>query len=402
MNTETVVETTTEEENVYTMPLAHLDAAIAKIETANRRAERAGIPARFTYSVEFFQKEHTDRETGVKFFTQMAHLVLDRPTIRHEGWTFLASLQWDEEAGLLVHSVPGVDLGDRSQFDACRCDVCHTHRQRNDTFVVESEQTGERLQVGRNCLAQFMGIVPSGLWMLTWDELESSLPDEESESYGRNSRIARLPVDAVLQATVAICLESGWVSRAKAQEEGKLATSSLVMNMFAPVNAEERRWANERWEVARTERVVALANQIRETALAAEGDGDYMTNLRALLRSQTIESRNIALVTSAYAVWQRETEQAIARRTTVASRWLGTVGAKIEVVGKVASLRHIDGQYGVSTLLVIESDGNVVKWFASGEKEFEIGAQIRLAGTVKAHDEYKGRKETVVTRCKVL
>jgi len=209
--------TETKNENVYTMPLARLDEAIARIEAANRRAERAGIAARLTYSVEFFQKEHTDRLTGVKFYTQMVDLTLDRPAIRHEGWTFLASLQWDEEAGLLVHSVPGAELGDRSQFDASRCDVCHTHRQRNDTFVVENERTGERLQVGRNCLAQFMGIVPSGLWMLTWDDLTSNLPDEEAESFGRSARIARLPVEAVLQATVAICLESGWVSRGRRQ-----------------------------------------------------------------------------------------------------------------------------------------------------------------------------------------
>jgi len=174
------------------------------------------------------------------------------------------------------------------------------------------------------------------------------------------------------------------------------------MNMFSPFDAEERRWAMERWEVAHSEHAVNLANQIRETALAAEGDGDYITNLRALLRSQTVESRNVALVASAYAVWQREQEQAVARRTTVASRWLGAVGTKIEVTGKVASLRHIDGEWGVTTLLVVESEGNVVKWFASGEKEFAIGSSIRLAGMVKAHDEYRGRKETVLTRCKVF
>jgi hypothetical protein len=388
-------------ENVYTMPLVRLDEAIAKIDAANRRAERAGIAVRFTYSVEFFQKKHEDRQTGVVFYTQMVDLVLNRPVIRHEGWTFLASLQWDEEAGLIVHSVPGVALGDRSQFDACRCDVCHTSRQRNDTFVVENDQTGERLQVGRNCLAQFMGIAPSGLWMLTWDDLASSLPDEEAESLGRSARIARLPVEAVLQATVAICLESGWVSRARAEAEQKRATSSLVMSMFAPFDAEERRWANERWEVARGEHATSLAKQIRETALAAEGDGDYITNLRALLSAQTVESRNIALVASAYAVWQREQEQAIALRTTAASRWIGTVGAKVEIAGKVSSLRHLENDWGVTTLLVVESEGNVVKWFASGEKEFEIGSRIRLAGTVKAHDEYKGRKETVMTRCKV-
>lgn len=400
MNTET--QTETQSENVYTMPLARLDVAIAKIDAANRRAEKAGIAGRFSYTVEFWQKEHTDRETQVKFYTQMVNLVLDRPAVRHEGWTFLASLQWDEEAGLLIHSVPGAELGDRSQFDACRCDVCHTNRQRNDTFVVENEQTGERLQVGRNCLAQFMGIVPAGLWMLTWDDLSSSLPDEEAESYGQSARIARLPLLTVLQATVAICLESGWVSRAKAEAEQKLATSSLVMNMFAPLGREEQAWAKERWEVARSEYAVSLANQIRETALAAGGEGDYMSNLRALLRSETVEARNLALIVSAYAVWQREQEVAVARRTITGSQWLGSVGAKIEVTGKVASLRHIEGQYGVTTLLVVESGTNVVKWFASGVKEFEIGAAIRLAGTVKAHDEYKDRKETVLTRCKVL
>lgn len=34
--------------------------------------------------------------------------------------------------------------------------------------------------------------------------------------------------------------------------------------------------------------------------------------------------------------------------------------------------------------------------------DFEVGHKYLMKGTVKAHNEYKGVKQTVITRCKVL
>ncbi len=44
-------------------------------------------------------------------------------------------------------------------------------------------------------------------------------------------------------------------------------------------------------------------------------------------------------------------------------------------------------------------DGHVVKWFASGSFSYELGDVVKFeAATVKAHENYQGTDQTVITR----
>lgn len=43
-------------------------------------------------------------------------------------------------------------------------------------------------------------------------------------------------------------------------------------------------------------------------------------------------------------------------------------------------------------------DGNIIVWWTSAS--YEVGQKLIMKGTVKDHKEYKGEKQTVVTRCK--
>lgn len=49
----------------------------------------------------------------------------------------------------------------------------------------------------------------------------------------------------------------------------------------------------------------------------------------------------------------------------------------------------------------VDADENVLVWKTSNSDMLDYeGKQLTLKGTVKAHDEYKGEKQTVLTRCK--
>jgi hypothetical protein len=96
-------------------------------------------------------------------------------------------------------------------------------------------------------------------------------------------------------------------------------------------------------------------------------------------------------------------ERAIAAQKAAERAWLGEEGAKITVTGTLTSVRHIDGDYGYSTLYkVTTAAGDVATWFRSGYHEAQEGAAITLTGQVKKLNESeKWGKETVLTRCKI-
>lgn len=60
--------------------------------------------------------------------------------------------------------------------------------------------------------------------------------------------------------------------------------------------------------------------------------------------------------------------------------------------------------YGVTTVLKFRDvEGNIIVWKASGAapERSDVGKKYSLTGTIKAHIEYQGQAQTMVTRCKI-
>jgi hypothetical protein len=84
------------------------------------------------------------------------------------------------------------------------------------------------------------------------------------------------------------------------------------------------------------------------------------------------------------------------------STHIGEVGKKVSFKGTLVSTNAYANAYGVSTRCVFRTDGgSTVIWWASNPPEMTKGATYEVTGTVKAHDTYKGERQTVLTRCKV-
>jgi hypothetical protein len=69
---------------------------------------------------------------------------------------------------------------------------------------------------------------------------------------------------------------------------------------------------------------------------------------------------------------------------------------------RVVDKKYIEGDYGTSILhlMVDEQTGQNYKWFSSAE-DLEVGRSYNMECTVKGTDEFKGKKSTQVTRCKL-
>jgi len=97
--------------------------------------------------------------------------------------------------------------------------------------------------------------------------------------------------------------------------------------------------------------------------------------------------------------------------------YFGNVGDKFEHEMTFEKIFGFETMYGYQYILLFRDEENhVFKWSSSrgfyqcwhktngrdGFLEYEIGKKYTLKGTIKAHEEYKGCKQTVITRCKVL
>lgn len=383
-------------ETSYEFPRWAEEKAIASIERANRRAEKAGIPDRFTYEIEHYERRVPDPNGGVDRFEERTRLTLDRPTVEHNGWRFAATLTWDPEAGMVSRTVPGETLLERPEEK--RCDVCGKPRNRRDTYVIQRD--GEQMQVGSDCLEQFLGIRPQGLWMLDFEPDCPAPRDEENYGATTTARDVRYDTRDVLRIGLAVVRQHGWVPRSAAYE-GRPATADLVAEVVEnrPRTDTERRWI----DAIRTEAqdLGEEAAEVLALARDMDGDSDYAFNMRAAAAPDTVTWRNAPLLLSAISTKYKNEERQARRKATANSQHIGKPKDKIadhevEVIG----VRHTDGfRGGVTTIVTMtDTDGNVLKWFASGHKDYETGKRYKVKATIKGHDEYQGVKETAVTR----
>lgn len=398
----TEVDEEVDTQNEYDFPADRLGSAINRIEIANRKAERAGIEERFEYTTETYMKSKKDNQ-GFDTYEERVKLVLNRPTLQHDGWNFAGTMSWDEEAGLITRMAPDQEL--ISKPKASLCDVCKKVRHRTDTYIVQKD--GEQFQVGSNCLKRFMGIKPSGLWMMDFDlEVKEGHDDFASEG-GSNARERRSSLEMV-SIGLAVVENNGWVSRSAAQYGDKTATADHVDTFLHMIpKTVEHRNENEQLR-ARAAELKEEAEEILEEAKNIEGDGDYAQNLRALANSETVTSRNVPLLLSAIAAKHKNDERKIQKEVNKTSVWIGTKGEKLpERSVTVENIKHIDNNFGYNAkpsrlVTMRDNDGNVFKTFYSGNAEIEDGTTYNLkSSTVKDHKEWNDVKETMLTRIKL-
>ncbi len=113
-----------------------------------------------------------------------------------------------------------------------------------------------------------------------------------------------------------------------------------------------------------------------------------LTEKQGLLVEALVERRN-----------QYEAVKEMNRIAQSGSEWVGIEGEPIQFTGTVELTKQIEGEYGLSILVVVvDSDGNRIKMFTTAEWVWEVeqGDAVALKAKVKKHEEYEGVKQTLV------
>lgn len=84
------------------------------------------------------------------------------------------------------------------------------------------------------------------------------------------------------------------------------------------------------------------------------------------------------------------------------SKWQGEVGDRIDRTLTVVKITPLaDGYYGPSTFFLFRDEYENEYCWTTGSKSLDLGATYEVRGTIKSLQIYKGKKQTVLTRCRV-
>ena len=324
------------------------------------------------------------------------------------GWRFAATLQYLDGQNI-VHRVAGGDAVPQAYWTRGPvCDHCGLGRKRSDTFVLYSEDEGRYMQVGSTCLDDFLGSDKAGKVAagasLFADACACAQDSDGFEGMGQGRQGTQGLAEYLSKVATAVRVW-GWRSAKQASEQGGFSTREMIDRASArDAKVEERLPPSTETDEARALLASEWAAGLTDRQI---GDSDYLHNVRTIARSALVDRRTMGIAASIIPAYDREVERERVRleRTrqggAAASEWFGTIGKREEFV---LTLRHTatwDSDYGTTFCYrFADASGNVAVWKASSNLELENGLTYRILGTVKDHSDYKGTKQTMITRCK--
>lgn len=379
-----------------------LEVTREKISKINARAARKGLAGMITITAEPVQCEEIDDLTKIKRTWTEYKVEITGTAPAYNGWAFIAKLDWDQHAGLIVRNVPGVESQvNRDTVREGWCDHCKTTRQRNVTYVVQHQETGETLQVGSSCLKDFTGQYTT----IAFPQLPAS--DEEREGWFGGCGTREYSPETVLAVAWACIKLNGF--KPASYRDGNTTRDDVMVALYPGKSQNDKDWARKIAPLA--VEAAGKAAEILAFILSDDfsGDSDYVFNLKAVAGGEAVSTRNIGLLASAPQAYARHQERTLIREREAseyaASVHVANVKDRIQLDVEIKAIRYIEGDYGVRTLYtMITPEGNIVKWFSTGTDKLgeNVGARYRLRGTVASHDEWNGMKSTKLTRCTII
>ena len=384
----------------FTVPALNLSTLTKRLDKLSRKANKYGT-APIGYSI----GDRVIKETTIyvdnkprKIETEFANVVVWGDAPKYGNHTFLARVELLDGENI-VNNIAGVTLDARFRMMVSECDHCGHKRNRNDVYVF-ADENGKQIAVGRTCLRDFTGcdnpleIVNRATFL---SDIKTAC-DEESFSFSSGG--FGYVISDVLEYAAANIRAHGWISKAMAMNSYDDNTMTTADRVFMDLNPTAKR---KPIEVTETD--IDLANKTKEyfQKLDMQSDNDYINNLRVICKMGNIQFNKVAILVSAINVIIRNKQDAIKKQSAPVSEYVGNVKERMKGI-ELTFNREISlgaGLYGEQYLYSFtDNNNNQLNWFTT-KREFNIGETYSMDLTIKGHKEYRGIKQTIITRASV-
>lgn len=348
------------------------------IEKFNNKAKKVGSDGVEVISMENSIK--TINKTSYEVYT----VELSKPTFSIGNYRVNAVFTNDNGADL-VFTFNDYQYDISQEVDYRRCDHCNVKHARK-TVVVISENDKE-IQVGKSCIKDYMGVSLSTFnWLNdTIQHISDIFYWDIDENEPTSSGQVVYHVENVLAHTYDICSVGGYKNA-----EHTIPTSYEVLGKV--FNFETASTKGHEWAKVAIEMITSMLPT-----------STYESNVQNLVKAGYVSKKRMAILCSSYVMVSRELEKREKAQNST-SDYVGEEGQRIEFEGTIKVAFGDHGFYGYFVMYIIEdSEGNQFKWISTSEKhqKYAVGDSYKFKGTVKKHEEYKGVKQTIISRCSI-
>lgn len=370
--------------------------AVKKLEALNRRLLKAGkeaiswtekevfIPAYNVWPSHYNEIEHHNLMVPMTemTFSQKNAIVVD-------GWTFIGVIDHNEDVIFQIDNSINLETYRYRSV----CDHCKSKRIRNKTIILRNA-SGELKQVGSKCIKDFIGInLDSLVHMIISLDGHKYLDDPDFIPYSSGSHDFHFELPEVLEIAIKHITKYGFSSRSHA-DAGMDSATRIWSALFKGKTIEN---------IAVTGTAEECISWVKENT----DTSSFWMNAKAVFRNGMVSFKTIGIVAAAVFFYLKNKEEQIVASENP-SEHFGIPGMRLNLtLFKVFTKSvQIETSYYEGTMYIHtfkDSDDNIFVWKTTSNSllGFSDNEKVKVRCTIKEHDEYRGIKQTVLTRCKV-
>lgn len=343
-------------------------------------------------------REHKKDDTTyyIKYFN--FEISGDTPKL-NDDYKLVAVMERQNKLNLIKHIDKDIELPEDLKYRKNYCEHCNSNRARKILFLLQEVKTGKFVQVGKTCVKDFLGWHKSPKQIADWhsylgeiDELENI--EEHDFSSGASGMTLYVSSLEVIAVSAYFTDKEGYVRTMEATTErpstAKKAVDAILGDYFVQTKVKEKGY-------------LEVAQKVVDWVMNQKATSDYILNLQTLIEEEYIDARKAGFLASAYFSYLRAMDREKEEVARKQSQYVGEVGKRqnFELVFDRETSYETD--FGTKYIYIFnDSDGNVLIWKTTKCIDFEKGQKVTLKATIQKHDEYRGVKQTILTRCKVM
>ena len=437
-----------------------------KVDDLNKKATKWNVPLmELKILREFFTKktlfinistgnptssdDHNAEKRDINVKEYEIQLLGEPPSV--DGYEFIAKIEHTIEGNILNYAPKASTKNLPTEFRTAmqKCDVCHTNRERNNTFILRLEKddpvrfstkkSGDYIMVGSACLKRFLPNI-SASSLIGYAELieqirnsvkEAIDMDDYGEGFGKSKYIQRDTLSFWLAAEY---LHTGkYYSKKSALEFNRQSTVQSAINaMYSKMDQhEDPVHKRVREDESFKQNADTLSKEyinwsktydFNKLADIKPEMSDYFHNLSVVSKLEMLTDKNVGYFGGVFQTFLM-TKRELERKTQLQSDnshliYLGQPGQKLKATVKVNKLKEYESQYGRGLIVNLsgittekdprsgqegKKEGNLL-YFTGTNFELNENEEADVEFTVKGHqiNKYTNLPETQITRMKVL
>lgn len=388
----------------YRVPALNYPRLEDEIAKLNKRATKLKCQPIVLNILETITEKKRNEVVGFDYQETYHICTVSGETPKLAGWTLIAIIEPVPNGENLVREVPGEKCPARFRTTKMFCDHCSSTRKRNSIFLLKHED-GEYKQVGRQCLADFLGHEHPENLILKAEYLFSGtglMRDAEEEGWwsGGGSLPPMIPTTEFVTVAAVVIRKMGWKPRSQVSEFEQ-ATADIVWDICTRSGDRMVR------ELVQAKQLYASEDDIKsaEAAVAwgaaidpANAHNTYLHDLGVCCRQNYVDHKRSGFAASVISAYRRTL---LTPEKTTPSKHLGEIDKRQQFDNVTCRLARpiVSGIYEKTLVKFVDGEGNVLIWWASGMPDWvEVGCKYNIKATVKKHTEYQGVAQTEVNR----